>query len=222
MQYSFSCSPATYGAIEATFSAPRLSRYLPAAQGDKHLALRLYVWNARVCEAFYLPIQITEVSIRNAIHKALTRRYEEDWDKRGDFLCTLPKRLSDALSDARDSERNQQGTKLTVNHLVSSLSFGFWVHLTTQDYGHLIWKHGVQNEFPGFPKKGKLYELHSALDRFRLFRNRVAHHNAIFDKSPTAELQKMQEIVGWICPETLWIMQELSNVSRVINSRPKT
>lgn len=222
MQYPFSCSPATYSAIESSLSAPRLSRYLPAANGDKHFAFRLYVWNARICEDFYLPTQITEVAIRNAVHKALMRRYGVDWDQRGDFLCTLPKRLTEALSDARDSERNQQGTRLTINHLVSSLSFGFWVHLTTQDYGHLIWKQGVRAEFPNFPKKGKLFELHAALDRFRMFRNRVAHHNAVFDKSPTAELRRMQEIVGWICPETLWVMNELSNVSRTINQRPKS
>jgi hypothetical protein len=59
MQYLFSCLPNTYDGIEETLSHARLARYLPAARaanGDHHLALRLYIWNSRLCEAMYLPL----------------------------------------------------------------------------------------------------------------------------------------------------------------------
>jgi hypothetical protein len=64
-------------------------------------------------------------------------------------------------------------------------------------------------------------DIHNAADRLRRFRNRVAHHNAIFDKGPTAEYRNIQNIIGWICPETLWLMRQLSNPASVINRRPK-
>ena len=49
-------------------SPARLDRFVPAARGDRNHALRLYIWNARLCEKFYLPIQLAEVTMRNAIH----------------------------------------------------------------------------------------------------------------------------------------------------------
>ena len=71
MQLTFSCTPSALKNIEGTISPARLGRYAGSAGVDKQKALQLYVWNARLCEAFYLPIQLCEVAIRNAIHGAL-------------------------------------------------------------------------------------------------------------------------------------------------------
>jgi hypothetical protein len=164
---------------------------------------------------------MAEIAARNAIHKALLRRYGANWDQCGAFLSTLPHRLLANLEEAQRTERHQHGANLNVDHLVSALPFGFWVNLMTQRYGHLIWKSGFRAEFPNIPKKIKLHEMHGCLDRLRRFRNRIAHQNAIFDKRPAAELQNMLEILSWICTETHWFTKELSNVSRVINARPR-
>lgn len=71
MQPLFSCVPSVYAEIEGALTQVRISRYLAAAKNDKQLALRLYVWNARLCECLYLPVQFTEVAVRNAV----MRRY---------------------------------------------------------------------------------------------------------------------------------------------------
>lgn len=44
-------------------SQARLARYLPAAKGDRFHALRHYVWNARLCEEFYIPLQFSEIAL---------------------------------------------------------------------------------------------------------------------------------------------------------------
>ena len=221
MQQPFSCVPQTYHGIEEALSAPRLGRFLAAAGGDRHLALRYYVWNAELCEALYLPVHIAEVASRNAIHRALQSRYGTDWHLVGAFRCNLPNRIIEELDEAARTERMQHGTKMNVDHIVSAMSFGFWVHLTTTTYAHLIWKGSLREVFPHIPRGTKLYEVHNSLERIRTLRNRLAHHNAIFDKSPTSHFQNIQKVVAWICPETRWLLDQLNSVSRVINMRPQ-
>lgn len=221
MQQPFSCVPHTYHGIESTLSAARLGRFLLAANGDRHLALRYYVWNAELCEALYLPVHLAEVAIRNSIHRALQNRYGADWHTVGAFLCTLPKRIIEELDEAQRVERDQHGSRMSIDHIVSAMSFGFWVHLTTKNYAHLIWKGSLRTAFPHLPRDTKLYEVHDALESIRRLRNRLAHHNAVFDKQPMSHFQGIQKVVGWICPETRWLLDELNTVSRVINMRPQ-
>ena len=90
---------------------------MPAAGGDKHKALRLYVWNARICEAFYLPLQLAEVTIRNRIHAGVILRYGTGWELQGRFLCTLPQRLRSELNEALGKERGVRGAALTIMSL---------------------------------------------------------------------------------------------------------
>ena len=96
------------------------------------MALRLYVWNARICEAFYLPLQLAEVTIRNRIHAGVILRYGTGWEAQGRFLCTLPQRLQSELNETLRKERVVRGAALTINHVVAGLSFGFWVNLLTK------------------------------------------------------------------------------------------
>ena len=98
MQDEFSCTPATMRALETALSTPRLRRYAPAACDDPNLTLRLYIWNARLREAFYLPRQIAEVTCRNTIITALRERYGTYWYAQERFVSTLPNRLRDELN----------------------------------------------------------------------------------------------------------------------------
>jgi hypothetical protein len=66
-------------AILRAISADRFETYLKAAGHDPSRALRLYLWNAQLGEAFHLPIQAVEVGLRNCINTALTNTYGKDW-----------------------------------------------------------------------------------------------------------------------------------------------
>lgn len=220
MQYPFSCSPATYAAIAATLSQPRLDRYLNAAAGDRNLALRLYVWNARICEAFYIPTQLAEISLRNALASGLRGRYGNDWHLAPGLVSALPERLQRELEKVIAEERRMHRGAFNADHVVSALSLGFWVHLTTATPRQYVWLGAIRQHFPFMPPGIRDDEIHGAADRLRRFRNRVAHHNAIFDKGPTAEYRNIQNLVGWICPDTLWFLKQLANPAAVINRRP--
>jgi hypothetical protein len=221
MQFAFSCVPHTYAGIEQTLSAARLGRYLGAANGDRHLAFRLYLWNARLCEAFYLPIQICEVAFRNSAHQALRRHYGNDWHQRGGFLCTLPDRLKTELRNVIAEERRAYGARMTIDHVVSGLSFGFWVHLTSKRYEGVLWPRYLPHCFPNKPGHVQPQTIHARLEGLRIQRNRIAHHKPIFDRRPSQQYGEMLETLGWICTETKWLVKQTSRVQRTINARPR-
>jgi hypothetical protein len=185
------------------------------------MAIRFYVWNARICEAFYLPVQLAEVTLRNTLHSGLIARYGPDWDSRGAFLSTLPNRLRDELTGAISKERGVRGASLTKDHIVAALSFGFWANLLTRNHDHLLWKGGIHHAFPHAARHITRDKLHTLVEQLRRWRNLIAHHYAIFDKGPTAEYQNLLTLVGWADPHTEWFIAQLSNVSATINRRPR-
>lgn len=221
MQPPFSCTPLTYLQLERSFSAARLGRYLAAANGDRHYALRLYVWNVRLCEAFYLPTQFAEVTIRNAIHGALTAKHGTNWEARGSFLVTLPDRLRRELDDVIRSERAAYGATMTVDHIVSGMSFGFWLHLLTKNYEGVLWPAHFAEFFPNKPAAVTRVDLYKKLDRLRTFRNRLAHHKPIFDRSPKAEYNNLLEVVRWACLDMHWFTTGLTRVDQTLAAKPR-
>lgn len=221
MQPPFSCVPRTIHDIERALSPARLARYLGSGNSDRQHALRLYVWNIRLCEALYLPTQFCEVALRNAIHGALSSKHGPNWFDRGSFTCTLPKRLSEELASVLNNEKAAYGQNMTVNHVVSGLSFGFWLSLLTKRYEGVLWPAYFLSSFPGKPANVDRQTLYQMADRFRVHRNRIAHHKPVFDRSPNAEYANMLKLISWVCPETRWLVASISNVNQVINARPR-
>lgn len=191
-----------------------MGRYLPAAGNDRHLALRIYVWNARLCEEFYIPSQIAEVCFRNVLSRGLTIRYGNNWHRTPSFVANLPRRLQDELAKVEADETAKHGAAMTADHMVSALSFGFWVHLTSATPVNLVWRGSLPRLFPNLPGNTDPRVIHTAVDNLRKFRNRIAHHNAIFDKGPVAEYKNIQDIISWVCADTLWLVKQLANPAR--------
>lgn len=221
MQYPFSVTLNALTEIENALSAQRLGRYLVAAKGDKHKVLRLYVWNSRLCEAFYLPCQLAEVAVRNRLHAILTRKFKANWHQNPAFVSPLPVRFKSYLDNAINECSRDHGRAMTVNHIVGSLSMGFWCHLLTHKYEHVLWLNGMTNAFTHLPGGVKRQDVYDQIDRMRQWRNRIAHHGVIIDKNPMAEIANIETILSWICPDTTWFMGETCNVQRVFNQRPR-
>ncbi len=221
MQYPFSCLPNTYDCIERTLSPARLARYLPASNGDKHFALRLYIWNMRLCEAMYLPLQTAEVSIRNAVQKPIARRFGDKWYENPKFINLLPPYMKEELKETNRKEFNKYGNNVTKDHIIANLNFGFWVTLMTKAYDKHLWINGVGQSFPNSTASDNRQAIHSMLDKMRDFRNEIMHHHRIFDRRPQAQFQNLIHTTKLICVETHWLMLETSTVSQVINSRPR-
>lgn len=219
MQDPFSLTTSTMQAVTHVLTPHRLGRYLAAANGDQHLALRLYIWNARLCEAFYLPCQMAEVACRNAIARALTEHYGMHWHNDEHFRSVLPKRLRCELENAVLLSQQHRGG--SADRVAGALTFGFWVHLLTKGFDFILWKSGMSGCFPNAPSGIARGDIHRRVDRVRMFRNRIAHHDAVFDRQPTSEHGNIVQTVGFVCPETQWLLVRLSRVPRTINARPR-
>lgn len=184
IQPLFSCVPAAFSNIESAISKYRLSRYMSAAKNDRHMALRLYIWNIRICESFYLPVQFAEVGARNAIMVPVNKRFKAQWYDAPAFQNILTPRFQNELKETVAKQKRKHGQAMMGHHVVSALSLGFWVEMMSASYDQHLWANGIHNSFPGAAAGTNRAELFLMLEDMRRLRNAVMHHEALFDRSP--------------------------------------
>lgn len=192
-----------------------------AAAGDKQRALRLYVWNVRLCEELYLPLQTAEVAVRNAVHGSLIARYGKGWYSRQAFIDVLPDRYKEEVKKTALDEQMRRAAAFTGDHVVAGMPFGFWVHLLSVNFDHLLWKNGMGAAFACIPAHVGRRQVYDRVNRLRNFRNMVMHHYAIFDQDPLEEHKNAMNIIGWVSEGIQWYVRELSNPQAVMVSKPK-
>ncbi|BCG98970.1 hypothetical protein EFV37_04540 [Mesorhizobium loti] len=207
--------------IETALHSVRLQRYMPAAGKDKTVAFQYYLWNCAISESFYLSLHFSEIVCRNALHQALLARGDEKWFENSTFRNILEDRFRRELDDTVAQEWQDHGEKLTSHHIVASLTFGFWEHLTTKRFERFLWSKGVHKAFPNAPKGATYEDLHSQIEIVRRWRNRIAHHRSIFDKGPMRKHQEAIDLIKWVCLDTAnWVIAG-SKVPAAIALRPK-
>lgn len=207
--------------LEAALQPERLNRYMAAAEDDKDQAVRLYLWNCILCEAFLIPLHFCEIVCRNALQRGLRAKLGNNWYENETFLKILDERYRKELGDAIKQERKQQGGAMTAHHVVSALSFGFWQHLVTKRFDRLLWNSGIKAHFPNAPAQKSREDLGELIEKIRKWRNRIAHHRAIFDKGPMSKYQAALELIKWSCPVTAAYVASIAQVPTAISLRPK-
>jgi hypothetical protein len=207
--------------IVKALHSQRLGRYFPAANKNDQKAFSFYLWNCALCEAFHLPLHIAEIACRNAIHQALLARGNPAWFEEKTFCGILDDRFKRELADTVDLERKQHGRNLSSHHVVSGLTFGFWEHLATKRFDRYLWAKGIHGSFPNAPNGMTFEELHGLIESVRRWRNRIAHHRAIFDKGPTRKHQDAIDLITWACGSTGAWVNSVSKVPVAIQLRPK-
>ena len=194
--------------LVAAFSPERMSTY-QAATGNHDKAAQLYVWNVKVSAAFYGPLQAVEVVLRNAIHRELSRRYGPHWydDPRAglDWNCS-------SWIDREKKHLNTIGRQIRPSGLVAALPFGFWVSLLgpggridpqnshrKANYEMTLWRPAIHLAFPHGPRLSRK-AAYAPLDSLRRLRNRIAHHEPIFNRLLEKDYECILEVAGWLSP----------------------
>ena len=170
-------------------SPKRFARYVDPATNSHLDAMARYHWNVQLAEALTPGIHAIEICLRNAIHNAMRTTYPTSNDmwfdawvgqgiSREPLLLTLD---SDQVQAARTRVMNLS-KPVEAPRLVAQLSFGFWVELLNDDYDMKIVRPllggPMRNVKDPYRKQASLREL---FGKFRELRNRVAHHEPIFD-----------------------------------------
>ncbi len=209
---NFSFNAAIIGALETSLSPERMATYLAVTGGDKEQAVRLYTWNTAASAAFYGPLQGLEVALRNAIHRELSVCYGVNWYDNP--ACGFSAGTLNRLVEAKNKLR-RDGYAVDPPHLVAALSFGFWVTLLGKgsqaatggrkcNYEMTLWRPTLHKAFPN--ARLRRSAVHQPLNYLQTFRNRIAHHEPIFNRHLEADYQHILTITGWICPYTRdWI-----------------
>ena len=191
--------------LETCLSKDRLSNYLSATRGSLSCALALYNWNTAVSAAFYGPLQWLEVTLRNSIDRCLAETYGDAWyfheDIEFDYICRR------YLKEAR-VRLERSGKPVTRPEMVATLSFGFWVTLLSRggvlsssgpkaDFEMTLWRPALHRAFPNRPGLSRR-QAHRPLYYLRTLRNRIAHHEAIFERDLRRDYESIVRVTGWI------------------------
>jgi Swt1-like HEPN len=198
--------------LRRTMSDERFLAYLAANHDNERLACQRYAWNTAVSSAFYGPIQALEVSLRNAVDERLRPAKTAQW-----YMSTVLLK--------RDEQRVVQDTLATINRLgkttspgqvIANLPFRFWVQLFAKDYDESLWRPYLHKIFA----RTKRSYVHDGLDRLRTLRNRIAHHEPIYQRNLGQDLNTLRRLLEPLSPQVLQWVRHHDRVQRTMSVGP--
>ena len=209
-------------------SDARLDRYLAHYLGREGQALRLYTWNHQISSAFWGPLGVLEVVVRNGIHRRLVERCrrEDWWNDSRLYLCNAER---NAIDSAIETVQRRGNPAPGPNDVVAATTFGLWVGLTgagwprdqVHSYETTLWQPRISRAFPhAAPVRRK--QIHDELNRLRALRNRIAHHEPIFN-APHAQLRDMiLAVTGYVHPDASAYIANHERITEVLASKRAT
>jgi hypothetical protein len=212
-------SPEQITAIRTTISPSRFAPYLRAAAYDEARALQLYLWNARVGEAFHTPIQAVEVGLRNRIDNALTQEFTPNWWECANLYQLLDEERKGDLSTVLRRIRNRE-LELCTDQIVAGLSFGFWVGLLHGQYNAPIWSRHLRTSFPHLPAGRGRKSLFKEAGLVATLRNRIWHHEPLIDRDISQDFATVMGLLEWICPAKMAWIKPHCRVPQILREKP--
>lgn len=215
----------TINAVRAALSAARMGTFEAAAgvqSDDDPAALRLYAWNAKVSGAFLAPLHVCEVVIRNAVSDALEALYGPRWPWSATFERSLPDPMQ-GYRPRRDLQSARRAAQ-TTGKVIPELKFVFWQKMFTGRYDTRIWDQHLRRVLPNLDPAKPVATLRQAiygdLERVRLLRNRIAHHEPIFARALADDYQTILRLVTYRCTVTAAWMDSNQTATAIIAAKP--
>ncbi|MEI7912766.1 MAG: hypothetical protein WCK77_24325 [Verrucomicrobiota bacterium] len=215
---------AFFGRIEQRLSTERLGAYAVSHGGaapDPCATLARYLLNMAICESLYSPLQLCEIALRNAIHRhASSLMGRVDWYDDPGFLLTSW--AADEVAKAK-SKITKTGKPLTAGRVVAELQFGFWISLFEAHYEQRtpFLPGAIKAVFPHLPKSlHKRKDRKGDLDKIRLLRNRVFHHERIVHwKDLDARHDLILQVITWISPDLRHLADTLDRFQYMVTDK---
>jgi hypothetical protein len=203
----------TVKALEKALSASRLAGYCDRSAGEGDVeAVARYLWNLALQAALSPALHMAEVTIRNAVFDAAAKVAATHGRPFKDVHCWLDTRPSllytneEQAVESAKTQLRQSRLSMTPGHLVAKLSFGFWINLLNASYeqgrasGPALWPAALK-EFHNVPKMERTRgDLRRRFDSVRAFRNRLMHHEPLWDRDPAADYAHLLETLHYLNP----------------------
>ncbi|WP_305041795.1 hypothetical protein [Geoalkalibacter sp.] len=185
--------------LQKAISHERLEGYSrrKEMQGNNSLFAH-YAWNLALSESLYPALQGIEVALRNSMHDAALNRFGSATWFEGDLLHERDQRFVTVARNALLSA----GKTMEPSRILAELSFGFWTSLFDVRYEQRLWPWLLKPVFPYMPRRLRTRaELSRRLNKIRLLRNRVFHHEPIwFWQDLKQQHRNLLETLSWINP----------------------
>ena len=208
-------------------SQPRFDEYMVAANHDRESARELYEWNISISAAFFELISHVEIALRNAVDGILEGLEVKDTARvtvRHGWWFASPTFLTDHDLSFHETAKRHLGRKAdgaSRDKVLASMTFGIWDAVFGPSYEQLFRKHLVY----AFPYRGAGFKRESVQKNIlalRNLRNRIAHHQAIFDQPLEERFEQAMELLGWIDPDLERWVAEICRVPHVLDTRPES
>jgi hypothetical protein len=200
----------------------RFRAYLEAVDEDHERAVALYDWNAEISAAFLEVIYHLEVLLRNAVDQQFP-----DTDLTTTLSIVVPDVWlcdSTVLTEESREKVNEAITRLqrggkqpTRGRVIASLSFGFWQALFSSVYEGL-WRTALYRAFPN--GDGRRREIANLSGPILHFRNRIAHHEAIFSSGLERQHGRILELARTIDAEAEQHILDRTRVGKLLREKP--
>ena len=269
--------------LKKSLSEQRFATYLKEAKNNEILAFELYLYNLRLAESFLLPLNITEIKLRNTVDGVLISKYGHDWHLSYYFRHRVlnnksRESLDEAIERIRKKEAIKRKTqqkmikrakqknikyiahknyekiiietafkfwvnlllrKKTKNNeildeekvrtkqdnrgkIIAETTFGFWSNLLTQKgYTKKIWRSDIYTPFPHLKEGEGLVEVRKLVRDIGHLRNRIAHHEPIFNMKIQNLHENMIQLTRSQCQITAEWMQLHSRVIDILETDPR-
>lgn len=134
-------------------------------------------------------------AIENAVRQAQRAAYAKlsNTDKKNLDSIAFPGGIpSDASHEMRVKARQRQ-IPVGTGQIVAQLTLYFWKRLLSAEYEQTLWKRSLKTVFPN--KTVERTDVSDALEVIYQARNRVAHHEPVYD----ARLDKLLAAIDFVC-----------------------
>jgi hypothetical protein len=181
------------------FGDARIPTYLDKSQGSQSLALELYKWNSSLAAAYWRDIEAVEIMVRNRIARVL---------------------FPDGFISKNFLAQNTTGKySLEVGkENIASQTFGFWTYLLSNENNNKLWSKSLHKAF--IPKTNRA-QLHSDLKAIQVLRNRIGHHEPIWEMANQDMEKRFERVFGAISKDAIiWQIEERKVRQAVIRQFP--
>lgn len=220
--------------IRKTISTDRFDAYRRSGDRDDLDVLARYLWNAMLCEALYPAMQAFEVAFRNSLYHAIEGAYPaieadcEDVTSWLDFkVPIIHPHETHRVPDAK-FELARRGKPLTAGRLIAELNLNFWRKLLHKPYGDRstsapgnFWPRLIPVVFPAVDRRfNNIARISEAVDEIHAMRNRMFHHEPIFDQVRQRHGMLLR-VIRWIEPELEATVREFDRFPETFSMQPE-
>lgn len=174
-----------------------------------------YVWNIQLSEALYPVLQNVEVVLRNSVHTAAAKAFNNKlWL---DCNPNILKEKEQSCVEKAKKDLRKRGKQIEPGRLVAELNFGFWTSLFDVRYEQVLWPKLLKTAFPYMPRRILTRKtLSKQLNQVRHLRNRVFHHEPIwYLDNLLQQHHELLEVIGWINPALQQTVQSIDRFASV-------